>query len=110
MRSAFARLFCTLSNTCAKFEISSRLGDIRGYEAQRDAICSKPAPFDVVLVHSVSRFYRDPIGYGLSKRKLEKHGTLLISMTQDFGTGAAAEQSAALSPLQRRHGKRHPRL
>ena len=62
-------------------------------ELQRmmDMACTNPSPFDIVLVHSQSRFFRDAIAYGLYKRKLERHGVLLISITQDFGTGPSAE-------------------
>jgi DNA invertase Pin-like site-specific DNA recombinase len=56
-----------------------------------DAACRDPSPFDVVLVHSQSRFFRDTAGYVVSKRKLQKHAVSLVSMTQDFGEGAAAE-------------------
>jgi site-specific DNA recombinase len=62
-------------------------------ELQRmmDAACIDPSAFDVVLVHSQSRFFRDSVSYGLYKRKLEKHGVLLASITQDFGVGPSAE-------------------
>ena len=50
-----------------------------------------PSPYDVVLVHSLSRFYRDAIEQGLYRRKLERHGVLLQSVTQDFGEGAEGE-------------------
>ena len=62
-------------------------------ELQRmmEIACKNPSPFDVILVHSQSRFFRDAVSYGLYKRKLEKHGILLVSMTQDFGEGPSAE-------------------
>ncbi len=56
-----------------------------------DAACTDPSPYDVVLVHSQSRFFRDTAGYVVSKRKLQKHAVSLVSMTQDFGEGASAE-------------------
>ena len=56
-----------------------------------ETACVDPSPVDVVLVHSQSRFFRDTAGYLVYKRKFEKHGVALVSMTQDFGTGAAAE-------------------
>jgi site-specific DNA recombinase len=62
-------------------------------EPQRmmDAACTDPSPFDVVLVHSQSRFFRDTAGYVFYKRRLEKHAVSLVSMTQDFGAGPAAD-------------------
>jgi site-specific DNA recombinase len=61
------------------------------FQAMMDAACVDPSPFDIVLVHSQSRFFRDVVGYGFSKRKLQKHGVSLVSMTQDFGEGASAD-------------------
>src|SRR5579871_2371970 len=62
-------------------------------ELQRlmDAACVDPSPFDVVLVHSQSRFFRDTAGYVTYKHKIQKHGVSLVSMTQDFGEGPSAE-------------------
>lgn len=53
--------------------------------------CIDPSPYDVILVHSLSRFYRDAIDQGVYRRRLEKHGVLLASVTQNFGEGAQAE-------------------
>ena len=61
------------------------------FQRMMDAACVDPSPFDVILVHSQSRFFRDTAGYVVSKKKLQKHGVSLVSMTQDFGDGAAAE-------------------
>ena len=62
-------------------------------ELQRmmDAACVDPSPFDVVLVHSQSRFFRDTAGYVVVKRRLQKHAVVLTSMTQDFGEGPSAD-------------------
>ncbi len=67
--------------------------DDRRPEFQRlmDTACTDPSPFDVVLVHSQSRFFRDAVGYVASKRRLQKHGVTLVSITQNFGEGATAE-------------------
>lgn len=61
------------------------------FQRLMDACCVDPSPYDVVLVHSQSRFFRDTAGYLLYKHKIEKHGVALVSITQDFGTGASAE-------------------
>ena len=61
------------------------------FQRLMDASCVDPSPYDVVLVHSQSRFFRDTAGYLVYKRKIEKHGVALVSITQDFGTGASAE-------------------
>ena len=52
---------------------------------------SKPAPFDVIVVHSTSRFYRDEVEAELLRRRLKKNGVEVISITQDFGEGPMAD-------------------
>ena len=46
---------------------------------------SKPAPFDVVVVRSFSRFFRDHCELGFDVRKLAKNGVKLVSITQEMG-------------------------
>ncbi|MGB0920290.1 MAG: recombinase family protein, partial [Alphaproteobacteria bacterium] len=53
--------------------------------------CVDPSPYDVVLVHSQSRFFRDSTGYHVNKHKLGKHGITLASITQNIGDGADGE-------------------
>src|SRR5579859_2632018 len=67
--------------------------DDKRHELQHmmDMACVDPSPFDIVLVHSQSRFFRDTAGYVVFKRKLQKHGVSLVSMTQDFGVGPSAD-------------------
>jgi site-specific DNA recombinase len=50
-----------------------------------EAGISKPAPFDVVVVHSFSRFFRDHFELEFYVRKLAKNGVKLISITQEMG-------------------------
>ena len=61
------------------------------FQRLMDTACVDPSPFDVVLVHSQSRFFRDSTGYAVSKCQLQKYGVLLVSMTQDFGEGPSAD-------------------
>jgi site-specific DNA recombinase len=42
----------------------------------------KPSPFDAIIVHSLSRFFRDSLEFGLYERKLDRAGVRLISITQ----------------------------
>jgi len=60
------------------------------FQRMMDATCVDPSPVDVILIHSQSRFFRDVAGYSFWKRKLEKYGVSVVSMTQDFGEGASA--------------------
>ena len=57
------------------------------FQRMMERACVDPSPFDVVLVHSQSRFFRDVAGYTLWKRKLETFGVSVVSITQDFGEG-----------------------
>jgi site-specific DNA recombinase len=70
---------------------SARNDKRQEFQAIMDMACIDPSPFDVIVVHSQSRFFRDPAGYVVSKRRLQKHGVSLISMTQDFGEGPSAD-------------------
>ena len=60
--------------------------DDRRPEFQRmiDAATSPAQPFDIVLVHSMSRFFREQFLSEMYLRKLRKAGVELISMTQEF--------------------------
>ena len=46
---------------------------------------SKPAPFDLVVVHSFSGFFRDHLELEFYVRKLAKNGVRLVSITQEMG-------------------------
>ena len=46
-------------------------------------------PFDVIVVHSYSRFFRDSFGLEMYIRKLAKAGVRLISITQELGDDPA---------------------
>jgi site-specific DNA recombinase len=55
------------------------------FQRMIDAGTSKPAPFDVVVVHSFSRFFRDHFELEFYVRKLAKNGIRLLSITQEMG-------------------------
>lgn len=61
--------------------------DDRRPEFQRmmDAAAQKPAPFDCIIVHSFSRFFRDQFQLEFYVRRLAKNGIRLTSITQDLG-------------------------
>ncbi|MGA0534079.1 recombinase family protein [Hansschlegelia sp. KR7-227] len=46
-------------------------------------------PFDVILVHSFSRFFRDAFSLELYVRRLAKAGVRLVSITQELGDDPA---------------------
>ena len=55
------------------------------FQRMIDAGTSKPAPFDIVVVHSFSRFFRDHFEMEFYVRKLAKNGVKLVSITQEMG-------------------------
>ena len=55
------------------------------FQRMIEAGTSKPAPFDVVVVHSFSRFFRDHFELEFYVRKLARNGVKLISITQEMG-------------------------
>lgn len=50
-----------------------------------EAASGRPAPFDIILVHSFSRFFRDHFELEFHIRKLARNGVKLISITQAVG-------------------------
>lgn len=52
-----------------------------------------PSPFGAVIVHSLSRFFRDSLEFGLYERRLNKAGVKLISITQQTGDDPAGEMA-----------------
>ncbi len=61
--------------------------DDRRPEFQRmmDAACSSERPFEAIVVHSFSRFFRDHFELEFNIRRLAKHGVKLVSVTQELG-------------------------
>ena len=45
--------------------------------------CQNPPAFDAIIVHSLSRFFRDAIEFGLCERRLKKFGLSVVSITQE---------------------------
>ncbi len=52
------------------------------FQRMMDDAARPDRPFDAVLVHSFSRFFRDSFQFELHRRTLEKHDVALISITQ----------------------------
>ena len=55
------------------------------FQAMIDAALIKPPAFDVIIVHSFSRFFRDQFQFEFYVRKLAKNGVRLVSITQELG-------------------------
>ncbi|MEQ1697697.1 MAG: recombinase family protein [Hyphomicrobiaceae bacterium] len=59
------------------------------FQRMIERACNGDHPFDVIVVHSYSRFFRDAFGLEFYVRKLAKHGVKLVSMTQELGDDPA---------------------
>ena len=58
-----------------------------------------PAPFDAILVHSRSRFFRDLFAFLQYERILKKVGVKIVSITQETSDDAAGEMASKLFSL-----------
>jgi site-specific DNA recombinase len=59
------------------------------FQRMIERACDGEGVFDVIIVHSYSRFFRDAFGLEFYVRKLAKHGVKLVSMTQELGDDPA---------------------
>jgi DNA invertase Pin-like site-specific DNA recombinase len=57
------------------------------------------APFDVVVVHSFSRFARDHLVLGFEERKLRRHRIRLVSITQELDDEPSGQMARQLFGL-----------
>lgn len=63
----------------------------RVFQRMLEEACSPERRFDVICVHSFSRFYRNGAEMELTIRKLRKHGIEVVSTTQPTGTDPSQE-------------------
>jgi DNA invertase Pin-like site-specific DNA recombinase len=64
-----------------------------------DAALERPSPFDVIVVHSFSRFFRDQFQFEFYLRKLAKNGVQLVSITQILGDDPMSEMMRKIMTL-----------
>ena len=55
------------------------------FQKMVERACDGENAFDIVVVHSFSRFFRNAFGLEFYVRKLAKHGVRLLSITQERG-------------------------
>ena len=63
------------------------------------AATAKPSPFEAIVVHSLSRFFRDHVELALYERKLKKAGVKLVSITQQTGDDTSGELARSMFAL-----------
>ena len=66
----------------------------------------KPTPFDAVIIHSLSRFFRDGIEFGVYERRLSKNKVRVISITQPTSDDASGEMMRRIINLFDEHQSR----
>ena len=59
------------------------------------AAMGKPSPFEAIIIHSLSRFFRDAIEFGVYERKLTKNKVKLISITEPTSDDARRRDDAS---------------
>ncbi len=70
---------------------TGRDGNRPGFQNMLDAARVANPPFDVILVHSFSRFFRDQVELELRTRELAKYGIQLVSITQEVSNDATGD-------------------
>ncbi len=61
--------------------------------------CVSPSPFEAIIVHSLSRFFRDSLEFGLYERELKKYGISLVSITQQTSDDPSGEMARKIFSL-----------
>jgi site-specific DNA recombinase len=61
------------------------------FQRMVEDVLSGTGGFEIIVVHSQSRFFRDNFQTEIYRRRLLKFGVEVVSATQDFGTGPLAD-------------------
>ena len=61
------------------------------FQMMIERACEPDQPYDVIVVHAFSRFFRDGAAMELTIRKLRKHGVEVVSTTQPTGADPSQE-------------------
>ncbi len=59
----------------------------------------EPAPFEAIVVHSLSRFFRDSLEFALYERDLDKAGVKVISITQQISNDSTGNMARRIFNL-----------
>ncbi|MCU0830416.1 MAG: recombinase family protein [Rhizobiaceae bacterium] len=83
--------------------MSGTRADRPGLMAMLDAVDTAKARPVAIIVHSLSRIFRDAVELGLLVRTWKKKKVNLLSVTQEFGEGEAAELMLGIVALFDQH-------
>ena len=70
-----------------------------GFQEMIDRVMNGEMRIDAIVVHSLSRLFRDAIEQGVHRRMLAKRGTTIISITQEFGQGNEGDLATQMIAL-----------
>ena len=59
----------------------------------------KPSPYEAIIVHSLSRFFRNSLQFALYEHRLKKAGCKLISITQQTSDDSSGEMARSIFSL-----------
>ncbi len=63
------------------------------FQAMINEATQSPEPYQAIIIHSLSRFFRDSLEFGLYQRQLEKHGIKVLSITQQTSDDPSGEMA-----------------
>lgn len=90
---------------------ASATDDRRPNQRMIDRVCDGDNPFDAIVIHSYSRFFRDAFCLELYVGKLAEHGVKLVSITQELGDDPAQiMMRQVISLLAKAFGTARPRF
>lgn len=69
------------------------------FQRMVDRACGQDHPYDVIVVHSFSRFSRDAMHSEFYTRKLRRAGVDVVSITQEFATDPAGDMARQMMNL-----------
>ncbi len=69
------------------------------FQRMMDDAARPDRPFEAVLVHSFSRFFRDSFQFEMHRRSLEKNGVALISITQTVSADPSGQMFRQLCSM-----------
>jgi site-specific DNA recombinase len=71
----------------------------RSFQQLISAATDDTRPFEVIVVHSLSRMFRNALDYMQYRQRLKRAGVRIISITQDFGDDPASEMALGMLAL-----------
>ena len=79
--------------------VSARAEHRPVFQEMIEQALTKPPPFNCIIVHSMSRLFRDEMWYEWYRRKCLQNGVEFISITQDFGEGSGGDLTRRIMAL-----------